>query len=74
MMLVVTESFGERLREIRRDRMLTQRDLAREADVALSTVVNLEKRHTEPRFETVRKLATALEIEPHALMKGEQDA
>ncbi len=70
-MLIMTESFGERLKELRRDRMLTQRDLAREADVALSTVVNLEKQHTAPRFETIRKLAKALEVEPHVLMKGE---
>jgi len=70
-MLVVAESFGERLKELRRDRMLTQRDLAREANIALSTVVNLEKQHTAPRFETIRKLAAALEVEPHTLMKGE---
>jgi transcriptional regulator with XRE-family HTH domain len=71
MMLAVAKSFGERLREIRVDRMLTQRDLAREAGIALSTVVNLEKQHTAPRFGTIRKLAKALDVEPHVLMKGE---
>jgi transcriptional regulator with XRE-family HTH domain len=70
-MLTVTESFGERLKELRNDRMLTQRDLAREAGIALSTVVNLERQHTAPRFGTIRKLARALDVEPHALMKGE---
>lgn len=69
-MLAVTESFGDRLRELRTDRMLTQRDLASEAGIALSTVVNLEKQHTAPRFGTIRKLAKALEVEPHTLMKG----
>ncbi len=72
-MLVVTESFGERLKELRRDRMLTQRDLAEKADIALSTVVNLEKQHTEPRFGTIRKLAQALDVEPRVLMKGNEE-
>jgi transcriptional regulator with XRE-family HTH domain len=70
-MLAVTESFGERLKELREDRMLTQRELARAAGIALSTVVNLEKQHTEPRFGTIRKLALALDVEPHRLMRGE---
>lgn len=70
-MLAVAESFGERLKELRNDRMLTQRDLARQAGIALSTVVNLEKQHTAPRFGTIRRLADALEVEPHTLMKGE---
>jgi transcriptional regulator with XRE-family HTH domain len=70
-MLVVAESFGDRLKGIRTDRMLTQRQLAERAEIALSTVVNLEKQHTEPRFGTIRKLAEALAVEPHTLMKGE---
>jgi transcriptional regulator with XRE-family HTH domain len=74
MMPSMTESFGDRLRELRRDRMLTQRDLAQRADIALSTVVNLEKQHTEPRFGTIRKLAEALEVDPHELMKGSSNA
>jgi transcriptional regulator with XRE-family HTH domain len=71
MMPVMAESFGERLRDLRRDRLLTQRDLAERAGIALSTVVNLEKQHTEPRFGTIRKLANALDVEPARLMKGE---
>ena len=69
-MLAVAESFGERLKELRQDRMLTQRELASHANVALSTVVNLEKQHTAPRFGTIRKLADALDVEPFVLMKG----
>jgi transcriptional regulator with XRE-family HTH domain len=71
MMPAVVESFGDRLRELRRDRMLTQRDLADQSGVALSTIVNLEKQHTEPRFGTIRKLAGALDVDPLRLMKGE---
>ncbi len=69
-MLTMTESFGEKLKEVRRDRMLTQRDLADRAGVALSTIVNLEKQHTEPRFGTVRKLAKALDVGPKELIDG----
>jgi transcriptional regulator with XRE-family HTH domain len=69
--MLVVESFGERLKDLREDRMLTQRDLAREAGVALSTIVNLEKQHNSPRFGTIRKLAAALEVDPYELMRGE---
>ncbi len=71
-MLVMTESFGERLKQLRRERLLTQRQLAARADIALSTIVNIEKSHTEPRFETIRKLAAALEVDPQELVRGKR--
>jgi transcriptional regulator with XRE-family HTH domain len=70
-MLVMSETFGERLVRLREDRMMTQRKLARESGVALSTIVNLEKGHTKPRFDTVHRLAHALEMDAHELFKGE---
>jgi transcriptional regulator with XRE-family HTH domain len=70
-MPVMTESFAERLRELRTDRLLTQRALADRAGIALSTIVNLEKAHTAPRFGTIHKLAEALDVDPHVLLKGE---
>jgi DNA-binding XRE family transcriptional regulator len=52
------------LREVRLRRMLSQRDLAREAGVAPKTVVDLELGRVEPRLQTMRKLAAALGVEP----------
>ena len=69
-MPVMAETFGERLKRVREDRMKTQRELARDAGVALTTIVNLEQAHNEPRFGTIRKLARALDVDPHELFKG----
>ncbi len=53
------------LASVRRRRLLTQRALANKAGVALSTVYAIENgRRAVPRFEVIRKLAEALEIEP----------
>jgi DNA-binding XRE family transcriptional regulator len=52
------------LREIRLNRMWSQRDLAQQARVAQKTIVDLELRRIEPRLLTMRKLAAALGAEP----------
>ena len=75
-MLVIMERFvevdGMRLRELRRRRMLSLRELEQRSGVAFDNINKLEneKRRAQPR--TVRKLAEALGVEPHELMKGEE--
>ena len=56
-----------RLRELRRAKFLTQRELARKADVGLSTIVRLEKGQQAPTFQTIKRLAAALEVDPSEL-------
>lgn len=58
-----------RLREIREDKAMSQRDLARVSGIASSTIAELElkKRDAQPR--TTRKLAEALGVEPVELMR-----
>jgi transcriptional regulator with XRE-family HTH domain len=52
---------GARLRELRKRRGLTQRELAQYSGVSLSTIRNLEQgSHDSVRLETARKLASAL--------------
>ena len=74
-MLVIMERFvevdGARLRELRRRRMLSLRELEQRSGVAFDNINKLEneKRRAQPR--TLRKLADALDVEPHELMKGE---
>ena len=60
---------GARLRRIRRERALSQRDLSRMTGIAFDTISRLEtgKQHAQPR--TIRKLADALGVEPRELMK-----
>jgi transcriptional regulator with XRE-family HTH domain len=74
-MLVMVERFvevdGVKLRELRRRRMLSLRELGERSGVAFDNINKLEheKRRAQPR--TLRKLAEALSVEPHELMKGE---
>jgi transcriptional regulator with XRE-family HTH domain len=64
---------GGRLRRLRRERALSQRDLTRMTGIAFDTISRLEtgKQRAQPR--TIRKLADALGVEPKELMKGDND-
>ena len=53
-----------RLVELRADRLLSIRGLAQKAGVSQRTVHTVERGITRPTLDTVRKLATALEIDP----------
>ena len=64
-----TEVDRARLRRLRRERALSQRDLSRMTGIAFDTISRLEtgKQRAQPR--TIRKLADALGVEPRELMK-----
>ena len=68
-MLVVVK-IGDRLRDLRVRRALTQEELADKADVGTNTVARLERNETEPHMSTLRKLASALDVKPANLVKG----
>jgi transcriptional regulator with XRE-family HTH domain len=52
------ERLSRRLREHRRRKNLTQRELASKAEVSEATISNTEHARTLPHPSTVRKLAT----------------
>jgi transcriptional regulator with XRE-family HTH domain len=58
---------GERLRELRTRKYLTQRELAARAGMSPATIAKLETDVAEPRPGTIRKLAAALEVHPDKL-------
>ena len=64
---------GAKLKNLRRRRMLSLRELGERSGVAFDNINKLEneKRRAQPR--TLRRLAEALSVEPHELMKGEND-
>jgi HTH-type transcriptional regulator, competence development regulator len=62
---------GSRLKRWRRQRALSQQDLERMTGVAQSTISRLEANQRPARPSTVRKLASALGVEPRELMKEE---
>ena len=61
-------SFAERLREWRRRRLLSQKDLATELGVALSTVQRWEMGLNLPFPSHQRRLVEVLRIEPDELL------
>ena len=52
------------LREVRIRRLLSQRELAKRANVAHRTIVEAEAGRQVPHPKTMRKLAEALEVDP----------
>jgi transcriptional regulator with XRE-family HTH domain len=67
-----TEIDGVRLRQLRRERALSQRDLSRVTGIAFDTISRLETGKQRAQHRTIRKLAEALGVEPKELMKGEE--
>ncbi len=67
------ETLGQRLEASRRRRVMTQAELAQAAGVALITVTRLENESGtgNPRPETVRRLARALDVDPAWLLFGD---
>jgi transcriptional regulator with XRE-family HTH domain len=67
---------GEKLTELREERFLSHRELAKLAGVSPQTVLNLERgKGEQAQRRTIRKLARALEVDPHELLKeGGSDA
>jgi len=60
---------GDRLRDLRKRRLLTQEQLANRSGVGIATIVRVERNQVEPRGSTIRKLAEALDVEPEELVK-----
>jgi len=62
------EEFKDRLAAQRRRRLLTQKELAAQLDVAWQTVGAWERGTMEPRMAHVRKLCAALDVTPEELL------
>ncbi len=58
-----------RLREIRTEKAMSQRDLGEAARVAPTTIGQIERGLREAQPQTTRKLAEALGVEPAELMR-----
>ncbi len=55
---------GRSLRELRAERLLTIRDLARLAGIAPATIQEIEAGTLAPGARVIRRIAVALDIEP----------
>ncbi len=76
-MLVMNERFvridGAKLRELRRRKMLSLRELGERSGVAFDNINKYENERRAAQPRTVRRLAEALGVDPVELTKGEDD-
>lgn len=63
--------FGARLRELRKERDLTQDQLAERVDISRESIKNIEKGKHGPLFETLENLINGLDCEPFELFEFE---
>ena len=70
-MLAEVLYIGDRLRDLRKRKLLTQEQLAERSGVGIATIVRVERNQVEPRGSNIRKLAEALSVEPEELVKVE---
>ena len=68
-MLAEVLYIGEKLRDTRKRKLLTQEQLAKRAGVGIATIIRIERNQVEPRGSTIRKLAAALGVDPYELVK-----
>ena len=61
-----------KMKALRQERVLSQRELARMAGLTQMTVWRLENGYRNARPGTIRKLAQVLGVEPKELVKGEE--
>lgn len=62
---------GEKVASIRKDKGFTQEELARTADIGRATLSRLENGEVSPRYETLKKVAKALQVKTSRLLTGE---
>ena len=65
---------GDKLKEVRTRRLLTQIELAEKSGVNPTTIVRVERNQAEPHFRTIRKIAKALDMDPKDLIPEGDDA
>ena len=60
---------GDRLKRLRTLNALTQAELAEQAGLTTAAVARIERDEAEPRPTTLRKLASALGVQPRELIE-----
>ena len=67
-MLVEVLYIGDKLRDTRKRKLLTQEQLAERSGVGIATIIRVERNQVEPRGSTIRKLADALDVDAGELV------
>ena len=66
-------SLGPRLRSLRKERDLSQRDLARQAGISANAISLIERNEISPSVATLHRLATALNVKLSYFLEGDED-
>ncbi|HVE81383.1 MAG TPA: helix-turn-helix transcriptional regulator [Myxococcales bacterium] len=66
----VGRKFGGHIRDLRKARALTQEVLAEKSSLSVDAVRRIERGAFSPSLDTVRKLATGLEVNLNTLFEG----
>jgi len=61
---MLERQFGKKLRQLRKDRALTQEQLAEKVNVSYQAISNIERGITGPSFATLAQIAKALKVKP----------
>lgn len=64
------KDLGDRCRELRKKRKLSQLDVVRQFEFSLSHYQKIERGELDPRFTTLRKLAEVYDVSLSVLLKG----
>lgn len=67
------ESLGERVRTLREDLALSQKELAELSGVTENTIGRIERGVVYPRMRTLRHIAEALDVDPKYLRRGGEE-
>lgn len=59
---------GNRIRDLRKERNISQEDLANEAEIPLSQIGRIERGETNPTISTLYVLAQALKVDIKSLV------
>jgi len=70
----IAQNWASRLRQLRQQRLLSQRDLAELAGLTQTTIANIELGKRRPHPRTLRKISEALGIPPSELAAAPPDA
>lgn len=65
------KNFGDKLRQLRIDAGLTQRDVAERTGLKLSALSHYEHGRREPSLRNLRRLSLALGISADELLRGD---
>lgn len=63
---------GDRIREIRVSKQMKQSDLAEKAGISRVAVGNYERNDRQPTADILKRIATALNVDPNALFEWEK--